>query len=358
MKSKIFNLKNAFGIITILAFFISVIFLLTACEEGNPADKFYKVNAQAPTHNEYIIEGLPTEAKPFQTINFTVTITNSEYELVSVKVNNRELYGISNKYSFYMTETDANITIETKHIEEIKTSDYVIFNYKNNTQIATLGDNELSHVYRKLYVDFTSTVRVNNVLVDFTSTNENVIPLNALRFEEEEIGLSGLANTGYITIDQSKINIGTTYLKMEFKDNNTSKRGTLIVKIDVVSYGEVVCPTMPETLTFDFSDFDNDTTFTLRLSDNDYQGEIGDNFKDYSLTKENNSITFDYRMYHSYWIAICVGNSYDYTKTYKIGEKILGSGSSTIGFDGYQDNKLTFINPNKNLELIVYNELN
>ena len=126
MKSKIFNLKNAFGIITILAFFISVIFLLTACEEGNPADKFYKVNAQAPTHNEYIIEGLPTEAKPFQTINFTVTITNSEYELVSVKVNNRELYGISNKYSFYMTETDANITIETKHIEEIKTSDYVI----------------------------------------------------------------------------------------------------------------------------------------------------------------------------------------------------------------------------------------
>ena len=358
MKSKSFDIKFLLQITMLFIFFVVGVLFLTACGEGNPADETYKIYAPTAENDEYIIEGLPAESKPYQTIKFTVIITKTEYELISVKNNGKELYGIGEEYSFYMSENDAYITVETAHIQEITTSNYVIFNHKNNTQIATEGDGDLSWVYRKLYVDFLNPVRTNNVLVDFTSTNENVIPLDALGFEEEEIGNTGLANTGYITIDQSKISVGSTYLKMKFKDNDTSKTATLIIKIEVVAYGEVGCPTMTETLSIDFSDFDAGTTFTLRLWDSDYNGETGGNFKDYYLTKVDNAITFDYRKYHSYSMAICVGNSYDNTKTYKIGEKILGGGSSTTGFDGYQNGSLTFINPDKNLELIVYNEQN
>lgn len=108
---------------------------------------------------------------------------------------------------------------------------------------------------------------------------------------------------------------GTTYLTMEFVNGNysygSSNRGTLIVKITVVPYGELTLETVREELVIDlFSELQYQTgdTFCLRIGDSDHvDGSSNPSYVDYVLTMESIrelSVEFDYILGHSYWIRL------------------------------------------------------
>lgn len=148
---------------------------------------------------------------------------------------------------------------------------------------------------------------------------------------------------------------------MEFVNGNysygSSNRGTLIVKITVVPYGELTLETVREELVIDlFSELQYQTgdTFCLRIGDSDHvDGSSNPSYVDYVLTMESIrelSVEFDYILGHSYWIRLVEGDTQPDIPVGYISEFVfdnsIESGDEEGEYTGYYNGSLMYMEAN------------
>ena len=358
MKKKILMLVMACTII------LPAAFLLSAC--GEKIDKKYTITLLTSTN--YTVECDKENASVGQEVTLTVTLLNKELILEEVLANDIICQENSNgTFSFTMPAENVVVKIKTNQIQEVFSTDFVWLDQDNLYTITMAGKGTLSGDTRNIDITFANKQAMTIVNSTMSSSNQNVIPNNAIKFDavrQSDLVGSGGSNQivkGVIEIDPFQITSGTTYLTMEFVNGNSStgysNRGTLVVKITVVPYGELTLETVKETLIIDLfseSQYNTGDKFCLRIGDRDHvDGSSNLSYVDYVLTMESIrklTVEFDYILGHKYWIRLVKGTAQPdiqsgYIEEFIFDDKIVEGDEDGV-YTGYYNSSLMYLNEN------------
>ena len=344
---------------------LSGVFLVACCGE-EPAPTTY--NITLPTSADYTVESDKEVAEFGQEVTLIVTLLNDELVIEDVLANGiscEENY--NGTFSFTMPAENVSITVQTSRLQEVHSTEFVWLDDGNLYTITEDGDGTFDGDTRDINITFAEKQGMTIINEAITSSNQNVIPDTAINFEPiTDININGSSGSseilkGVIEINPFEIHAGTTYLTMEFVNGNysygSSNRGTLIVKITVVPYGELTLETMREELVIDlFSELQYQTgdTFCLRIGDSDHvDGSSNPSYVDYVLTMESIrelSVEFDYILGHSYWIRLVEGDTQPDIPVGYISEFVfdnsIESGDEEGEYTGYYNGSLMYMEAN------------
>lgn len=344
---------------------LSGVFLVACCGE-EPAPTTY--NITLPTSANYTVESDKEVAEFGQEVTLIVTLLNDELVIEDVLANGiscEENY--NGTFSFTMPAENVSITVQTSRLQEVHSTEFVWLDDGNLYTITEDGDGTFDGDTRDINITFAEKQGMTIINEAITSSNQNVIPDTAINFEPiTDININGSSGSseilkGVIEINPFEIHAGTTYLTMEFVNGNysygSSNRGTLIVKITVVPYGELTLETVREELVIDlFSELQYQTgdTFCLRIGDSDHvDGSSNPSYVDYVLTMESIrelSVEFDYILGHSYWIRLVEGDTQPDIPVGYISEFVfdnsIESGDEEGEYTGYYNGSLMYMEAN------------
>ena len=351
----------------LMLFSLCAIFLiggvtLAACGE-NPAPETY--NITLPISTDYTVECDKNSAEAGQEITLNIILLNNEMVIKNVLAD--EIVCEKNydgTFSFIMPAKDVEITVETAELQEVLSTDFVWFDDNNIYTITMAGDGTLNSDTRNLNITFADKQAMTIVKSSFTSSNQDVIPNEAIEFvpvRDSDLNGSSGSNVivkGIIEIDPFQINSGTSYLTMEFANGNSSfgasNKGVLIIKISVVPYGDLTLETVKETLVIDlFSELQYRTgdKFCLRIGDRDYvDGSSNAIYTDFILTMESSrklTVEFDYIIGHKFWIRLVEGEVQPDIQPGYV-EEFIFDGGTVEGdeegvYTGYYNNSLMYM---------------
>ena len=348
-----------------LMLYLSGVFLVACCGE-EPAPTTY--NITLPTSADYTVESDKEVAEFGQEVTLIVTLLNDELVIEDVLANGiscEENY--NGTFSFTMPAENVSITVQTSRLQEVHSTEFVWLDDGNLYTITEDGDGTFDGDTRDINITFAEKQGMTIINEAITSSNQNVIPDAAINFEPiTDININGSSGSseilkGVIEINPFEIHAGTTYLTMEFVNGNysygSSNRGTLIVKITVVPYGELTLETVREELVIDlFSELQYQTgdTFCLRIGDSDHvDGSSNPSYVDYVLTMESIrelSVEFDYILGHSYWIRLVEGDTQPDIPVGYISEFVfdnsIESGDEEGEYTGYYNGSLMYMEAN------------
>lgn len=352
---------------TFLSLFLCLagVFLVACCGE-DPAPITYTITL--PTSTDYTIESDKENAEAGEEITLTITLLNNELVLEEVFANGTSCEeNYNGTFSFTMPAENVSITVKTSQLQEVFKTDFVWLDDDNLYTITEDGSGTFDDDTRDINITFAEKQGMTIINETITSSNQDVIPDTAINFEpitDMNINESSGSNEilkGVIEIDPFEIHAGTTYLTMEFVNGNysygASNRGTLIVKITVVPYGELTFETVREELVIDlFSELQYQTgdTFCLRIGDSDHvDGSSNPTYVDYVLTMESTrklSVEFDYILGHSYWIRLVEGDTQPDIPVGYVPEFVfdnsIESGDEEGEYTGYYNGSLMYMEAN------------
>ena len=344
---------------------LSGVFLVACCGE-EPAPTTY--NITLPNSADYTVESDKEVAEFGQEVTLTVTLLNDELVIEDVLANGiscEENY--NGTFSFTMPAENVTVTVQTSRLQEVHSTEYVWLDDGNLYTITEDGEGTFDGDTRDINITFAEKQGMSIVNETITSSNQAVIPNSAINFEPiTDMNINGSSGSneivkGVIKINPFEIHAGTTYLTMEFVNGNysygSSNRGTLIVKITVVPYGELTLETVREELVIDlFSELQYQTgdTFCLRIGDSDHvDGSSNPSYVDYVLTMESIrelSVEFDYILGHSYWIRLVEGDTQPDIPVGYVPEFIfdnsIESGDEEGEYTGYYNGSLMYMEAN------------
>lgn len=341
--------KKSLILITAVTLLVALLLpVFASCGETNepPKDPTYKITATSTA--DYAITASATSAKAGDNIEVTVSVLNDDKYLTKVLYNGKNCYFSNGKYSFDMPSEDVTITAELATYTEVLKDGIASFDLGN---ITSLKKTEYED-FAELEVDL-NTSYMTNCITEFTSSNQKVIPDNAISFRARYQSQSNIIIGGYVQIDTSKISNGTTWLTMKFKNGNVSgasNSGELVVKITVAE--DVVLETWQQTLVFDVSDVHKEGNTYKVLLDRDTLSSDDDIELTGLTADENGKITVkvDLVQYKDYNIHFDIEG--EPVQWYKLADSI-GSGSSVTGFNQCEGGVLHFINAGVTLEIPV-----
>lgn len=344
---------------------LSGVFLVACCGE-EPAPTTY--NITLPNSADYTVESDKEVAEFGQEVTLIVTLLNDELVIEDVLANGiscEENY--NGTFSFTMPAENVSITVQTSRLQEVHSTEFVWLDDGNLYTITEDGDGTFDGDTRDINITFAEKQGMTIINEAITSSNQNVIPDAAINFEPiTDININGSSGSseilkGVIEINPFEIHAGTTYLTMEFVNGNysygSSNRGTLIVKITVVPYGELTLETVREELVIDlFSELQYQTgdIFCLRIGDSDHvDGSSNPSYVDYVLTMDSIrelSVEFDYILGHSYWIRLVEGDTQPDIPVGYISEFVfdnsIESGDEEGEYTGYYNGSLMYMEAN------------
>ena len=284
----------------------------------------------------YTAKADKTSADMGETVTITVTVTNPDMYIQRVLANSNELDENSDgKYTATVT-TNLTIKVEMGTYTEVlsdggltydkaaNNNNTVITNsYFNNSGIWDSEKGEYNYTCWDLAIsaDWSShfVTGVNERLTSLTSSDQTVIPDDAITYEAE-ISRDQHASNGIIgftvRIDTTKIALGETWLNLHFQgDNGASPDGTLCIKMNVVD--TIALESMKESVKIDFDRFaEEGDDVVVRFIDQDYlkgstvNGEAAPQLielKGKVGSDGTATFTFDYIKEHEYTISIYKG---------------------------------------------------
>ncbi len=358
-------MKKLMMSLCLCAIFLASGITLAACGEEPEPEKY---TITLPTSSDYSVSSDKESAEAGEKITLTVTLLNQELNLGDILANDilcKDNY--DGTYSFTMPAKNVTVRVETSQIEEVLTTSFVWLDEDNLYTITPNGEETFEWHTRNINITFADKQAMTIIKDTITSSNQTVIPDEATTFtpvtnnDLHDASGSNQIVKGIIEINPFQINPGTTYLTMEFINGNnsygSSNRGTLIVKITVVPYGELTFETVKEELVIDlFSELDYKTgdKFYLRICDNDHiDGSSNPSYTDYILTMESIrklTVEFDYIMGHKYWFRLVEGETYpEIEQGYKeefIFENNVVDGDEESEYTGYYNGYLMYLEAN------------
>ena len=242
-------MKKFAKIILMLCLVAALAVTVAACnddkgnEGGGGGGTQYSIQAPAAS-DVFTIEGLPETATEGTTITFTVTLNDPENSAilgVTVEPTFDASYDIASDngtYSFVMPASPVKIIIDARAYAEVLSDGVVTFSSSNVTTFEK-GATNTSQDHTWVF-DIALGWGPHNTAfsrnTEVTSSNQSVIPADAISFEKADFPSDGNWFYGAdVKIDTSKVNPGTTWLEMYFQsDNSSSKDGTVCVKVTVL----------------------------------------------------------------------------------------------------------------------------
>lgn len=340
----------------------------------------------------YTAKADKTSADMGETVTITVTVTDPDMYIQRVLANSNELDENSDgKYTATVT-TNLTIKVEMGTYTEVtedggltydkaaNNNNTVITNsYFNNSGIWDSEKDTFIYTYWDLAIsaDWSSRFvsKVNERLTSLTSSNQAVIPDDAITYEAETSRDPNATNgiIGFtVRIDTTKIALGETWLNLHFQgDNGSSPDGTLCIKVNVVD--KIDIETMKESVVIDFNDFaEEGDDVIVRFYDKNYlagtyiNGEPAERYTEFKATVDANgkhTFELDYVKGHSYTISICkstewISDMSDKENQKKVlcieeQDKVFGDSSSVTGYNQYKGGVLSLVDEGLTVELKV-----
>ncbi|MBO8427529.1 MAG: Ig-like domain-containing protein [Firmicutes bacterium] len=191
--------KKLLSVITLSAILGVGVVSLAGCDERT-TQQTQKYSVTCETSSDYTVSGLNAEGySEGDLVSFTVTVTNEEKEIESVKVNGRDIQGSGSTYQFGMPAQDVTIVITLKNKgSEVPPVDYKLtFGSSLKTEML-VGDTQTVSVYFNGSIrpdGYTLTTEQTNLLKiegnTITALAEGVATLNAAyTYESKEYTVS------------------------------------------------------------------------------------------------------------------------------------------------------------------------
>lgn len=183
-------------------------------------------------------------------VTITVNVTEYDVQVTSVKYNNSACSKADDgKYTFTMPSQNVTVSATSEKITAIEEDRPVSWQQEGALQIAkTTGNAQIKY-------DVTNT-SCTDADVTVTSTNQAVIPSNAITQSNTTVSMGSQINGGIITIDLTKVSVGKTFIILDFENNtSTSSDGTIIKEVEIVPEGELEENIAEVSITFNLLGF-------------------------------------------------------------------------------------------------------
>ena len=336
----------------VITMMLMIGFLLIGCgdkKQASPAQ--YNINL--PTSDLYEISSSHTTAQAGQTITLTITLESKVYVITEVLANDIVCEKTDEDYTFSMPEEDVTIIVNTQ-IQEINSNDGVLWAASAPNQIAKAQEGD---TWANDYIYFDFVENVNSPQYELVSTDENVVPNDAMSIYFEDANMGSMKSGGSITIELDKVNLGTIYYNM----NGGYTDATITKKIEVVEYGQIEVTTWKNTINFDLSSiYDRYENINISISDQNSQYGTESNSVSLKPDKEEVSVEIQYVPGHAYYVNVYSGTIgddgyWDYDAVFVINDTIAGSGvgDDEEDFTRYIDGNLYFIHEGASIDLKV-----
>lgn len=374
-------MKKFIGVIFALVSAVALSLGLAACSgnggnegggNGGGDDKGTRYSIQAPQNSDvYTVTGLPDGAYEDDKVTFKVVLSDPENSVLSevgVEPSTSAYYALSGAddgtYSFTMPAEPVKIVIDARAFEEVLSDGGVTFVSDNAREIAVNSGNtkvwdEDNNLVDRWAFDIslgwrnTAAFSSNSKV---TSSDETVIPSDAVTIKEGDKGNNFYFTSAEILIDTSKINPGKTWLEIYLQSNNSStSRGTVCVQITVTAEGTVTeVEKWTETVVFTLSSGIDTEDLYFCFTDTDYGSNMDSQERQYFYAGEYEisdddtvTLTIEYVKGHKYRVTAGIndgsGNSLELNES-------VTSGAA------YQDDALTFERTGVTIEITVRNE--
>lgn len=328
---------------------------LTACGGGSDDPAMHSITYTES--DNYRVIDLSAEGQTGSDILFDVVSESVFCEIGEVSYNGTPITKGSLGYKFTMPDEDVSIEIELTPVTEYDDpDDYLSWGSGVIDEISAASDEDKGYSWDctqdlPLSFDMAEFGSYNTeVDAEFDSSDESVIPVDALSFVEVTGNNDNFIRGGKIVVDLKKINPGTASVYFRFDSNNASE-AELIRTFTVTEYGEIKIETWDVAFTVEnntsFEDLEN---IQISFNDNNYvYGSTAPKSQTFTLSElVNGEGSLVFAVGHSYSISAshAVWNEeeqkYDTVTALSVFDW-LGQGSSSAGFNQIIDGILTLV---------------
>lgn len=276
---------------------VALSFGLAACGDNSEGGGNTSYSITYESGSNYTVTGLESEANAGDLISFDVESSSVFYTVEKVTMNGEELTGGTFGYSFAMPEEDVEIKVTMSPVGEYDDPDDHLSWGSTVTGEISLAEGDSTQI--PLSFDGISSANwITTINETIYSSDENVIPTDAIEFVPTKASDSTAIVGGKLSIDLTNVNEGETYIYVELDPNNSSL-GTLIKKFTVVA-GEIEVPTMEVTFTYDNKTDYPDADIFFNITDIEGNGTPETIWlSDF----ENGEYTFEYVIGHTYRVT-------------------------------------------------------
>ena len=342
---------------------------LTACGGGGSDDPAMHSISYTENDNYRDID-LSAEGQTGSDILFDVESESVFYEIGEVSYNGTPITKGSLGYKFTMPDADVTIEIDLTPVTEYDDpDDYLSWGSSviDYISVASDTDKEVSRDVTQdipLSFDMAEFGSYNTEIdAEFDSSDESVIPVDALSFVEVTGDYDNLICGGKIVVDLKQINPGTASIYFSF-DSNNAYEAELIRTFTVTEFGDIEVDTWDVAFTVDNNtDFKDSENIEIRFTDNNYiYGSTAQQSQIFTLSELTNgegtlvfTVGHTYSISASYAVWIEEEGRYDpdTMATLSINDYVI-EGSSTTGFNQIIDGKLTLVSrPTKTVAITL-----
>lgn len=350
--------KITLTLLIVLVCVLTVALLVTGCTKKDKEPDYYDV---VVVNNALVtIEPSVQSATAGTSITVKVTLNTKDTYLKGVYFNDIPCTKTDDGYSFVMPAKRAFLTAETGTYTEVLQNGFATFSDANYKMIAKNAKYDSANASEwALTVDMDSNYMAS-MKSEIISSDPSVIPSDAITvksYSKKDLGIGGVNDfeivKAKIIIDTSKINTGSTWLVMNFLNDNTSAKASVSVNMSVCEYGKFPVTVMSETVILDVSEVETESQFyNVRIGDFDHiDGSSLSPYQDFSIRSSDGKVFLfldRYAVNHNFWIRISVGEEY-----FNILAAESEGGAYTGDSNTPGEGKLTFTQPNSEITLKV-----
>ena len=358
----------------LLAFILTLgLFAFSACsDDDNSQPDFPKHKVTVQSTEECILSVDKNQAEFAEIVTVTIELKITDKYVNRVTYNGSAATKRSEKtYDFLMGNDDVIVSAELKPYQQCLSdlNGFATFLTINPT---TLAKNNGT-------VDLTVSLNGSYMTIlnwEIKSTNQTAIPGSSVKNSYTELtetgaisartqtaSYSNIITAFVISVDTDQIESGKTFLLIDLQNgNSSSQKGNLVVQIIVAE--EIITNKWQETLIFDVSALPSKIKqgkFNIYVTDFDYVAG-SDNLKNQNFIQVevnaagNVEIEIEYVSGRRYFVAFWVVNEDNSLTCYKLLD-VIGSGSSSAGFNQLKNGMLTFLADGQIFKLTVANEV-
>ena len=349
------NVLSIFAIMVIAMFAV----LFVGCDDENPTPTGYTITFPE-SNSDFTVVADKTSAEFGETVSFSVKVTNEDKYIESITRNDGSIYvedfAREGTYSFKAT-SDTIISVNLEDFVEVLDDDFIDFDASiSKTLVKTSTSNDFD-----LLLSLNRIGQLWNLDGEFISSNENVIPTEAVSLTMSKSHDSGFVTTASVTIDTSLVNAGSTWLVVDLDNPNISSSSyscRLIVKLTVVE-SEINLDEWDETLVFDVEQISGVDYFAVTIWDKTHvSGSTNEEYQSFNnLDATNDKVTVNMKFIqgHVYTVSLfgfveSTGERFEYVLGESLGE---GIGQDEEDFSRYTNNELVFLTPNESLTIVA-----
>lgn len=169
----------------------------------------------------------------------------------------------SSSASSFSSDVDVSTTSsETESLTEVLENGNVKFADNTADEIAKARkEDSIFDPIATLSYELVNSNSCTSANVKVTSSNKAIIPEEAIKLEETTFSQSNVLTGGTLSVDLTKVQLGESYLTIEFIGHNgNSPKGTIRKKITVVKFGSITTTHFQQNVTFDFSKVANNAS--------------------------------------------------------------------------------------------------